>query len=378
MSRGRLLDEIALALDQAALKLKKNASGDYRPDENVERFPTWENPSSPQKASKKLTLPALFDTWANHPEQKAQAPRTISRYRGVFDALDKFLKHPDAHEVSTSDIRRFTDALMTEGKLEPRTVKDVYKAAISSVFNWAIGKGIVLHNPATDVAIKVKKKPLLRPKELIDPEAFALFNACNSIPSDSAPRTSEAAYRWCPLICLYTGARIGEATQLRAEDFLNDAGVDYLRITPEAGTVKDGEYRYAPLHPRVIELGLLAFVRSAGDGPLFFDKATRRNQKAKTPQSELVARKITAWAKQTCLPDTKLTRPVHGTRHRFMTVARRAGIDPQYIEAITGHAPSGQNSHYGSFDISALAREIRKLTAASVEGHPVEFHRKNL
>jgi hypothetical protein len=65
----------------------------------------------------------------------------VSRYRGVFDALDKFLNKPDANGVTVDDIRRFTGALMTEGKMSPRTVRDVYKAAISSVYSWAIGNG---------------------------------------------------------------------------------------------------------------------------------------------------------------------------------------------------------------------------------------------
>lgn len=43
-----------------------------------------------------------------------------------------------------------------------------------------------------------------------------------------------AAKRWTPLLAAYTGARIGELVQLRAEDVRHEAGIDYIRITPEA------------------------------------------------------------------------------------------------------------------------------------------------
>ena len=51
-----------------------------------------------------------------------------------------------------------------------------------------------------------------------------------------------------------------------------------------------------------------------------------------------------------------------------MTLARNAGVDPQYIEVITGHASSTQNSRYGSFDIETLMREMQRLNAETVEG----------
>ncbi|MFO1133737.1 MAG: phage integrase N-terminal SAM-like domain-containing protein [Rhodoblastus sp.] len=367
-SRDRLMEEIALALDQAALKLRKNAEGDYRPDDVADRFPSWERNTVSSVEGRKLMLGSLFSRWADHPEQEGQAARTISRYRSVFDALDQFLKRPNVHDIKTDDIRRYTDALMTQEKLSPRTVRDVHRAAISSVFNWAIGKRIVQSNPASGVTIKVSKPPHVRPKDLTNDEAQSLTKACLAITRTAAPRSIEAARRWCPLICLYTGARIGEVTQLRKQDIRRHGDLHVIRITPEAGTVKTGQFRDVPIHPRLIELGFLSFVGEADDGPLFFNVSNRRKSDAKTPISELVARELAQWARETCIKDPNLKKPLHAIRHRFMTVARRAGIDQQYAEAITGHAPVGQSRQYGQYDIETLAREIRKLTSNLVEG----------
>ncbi len=249
--------------------------------------------------------------------------------------------------------------------LDPR---DVHRAAISSVFNWAASKAIVQGNPAAAVTIKVTKAQSTRPKDLTDAEAQALVAACLAIPSESSPRTLLSAQRWCPLLCLYTGARIGEVTQLRKEDLHRHGKLFSIRITPEAGTVKTGEYRDVPIHPRLVELGLVTFIDESESGSLFCDPSARRNKKAKTPQAELVARDIAQWARATCLTDPRLTKPLHAIRHRFMTIARRAGIDQQYAEAITGHAPVGQNRQYGSYELETLAREIERLTPNLVEG----------
>ena len=50
-----------------------------------------------------------------------------------------------------------------------------------------------------------------------------------------------------------------------------------LRITPEAGTVKSGNYRLGPPHPRLIEQGLPEFICSRLEGPLFFRQGDKVN-----------------------------------------------------------------------------------------------------
>ena len=141
-------------------------------------------------------------------------------------------------------------------------------------------------------------------------------------------------------------------------------------------TVKNRKYRDVPLHPRLVAVGLLEFVKKATIGPLFYDPAKRRQvrggraDEVKAPQTEVVAAGIVEWVRKESLPDPELKKPLHAIRHRFITVARQTGIDPQYIEAITGHASTGQNSQYGSFDRRTLAREIGKLEVRMVEGDP--------
>ena len=79
-----------------------------------------------------------------------------------------------------------------------------------------------------------------------------------------------AARRWVPWLCAYTGARPGEMTQLRGADVIEREGIHGLRITSEAGTVKNNRSRVVPIHEHLIEQGFLEFVRKHGAGAIFY------------------------------------------------------------------------------------------------------------
>lgn len=79
-------------------------------------------------------------------------------------------------------------------------------------------------------------------------------------------RPFEAARRWVPWICAYTGARAGEITQLRGKDVVQREGRWAIQITPDAGTVKTGEPRIVPIHEHLIEQGFIDFVHAKGEG----------------------------------------------------------------------------------------------------------------
>ena len=90
-----------------------------------------------------------------------------------------------------------------------------------------------------------------------------------SNPSNRESAHITAAKRWVPILCAFTGARITEITQLRKEDLREENARWIIRITPDAGSVKTGQFRDVPLHRQVIELGFIDFVQSAEAGPLF-------------------------------------------------------------------------------------------------------------
>lgn len=150
-----------------------------------------------------------------------------------------------------------------------------------------------------------------------------------------------AARRWVPWLCAYTGARVNEMTQLRGEDIRREIGIPCLRITPEAGTVKNKTLRFVPLHEHLIEQGFLEFVRSRGDGPLFFDPGAKRGGKERGSLAARTGRHLGEWVRELGIDDPAVA-PNHGWRHLVKTRGRNAGIGGDRLDAIQGHAPSNE------------------------------------
>lgn len=60
-----------------------------------------------------------------------------------------------------------------------------------------------------------------------------------------------------PIIALYTGARVAEIATLQTADFIEKSGIQAMRLR---GTKTDASDRTIPIHPDLIELGLLQLV----------------------------------------------------------------------------------------------------------------------
>ena len=81
-------------------------------------------------------------------------------------------------------------------------------------------------------------------------------------------RTRKDHVRWGAVLGLYTGARVGEIAQIYLRDFATVGGVDcfYIRTESDGQRAKtDDSRRIIPIHPDLIELGLLERVQRLRD-----------------------------------------------------------------------------------------------------------------
>jgi integrase len=362
-SRARLLQEVAKAFIEGAERLERNAEGDYRPDPNSERFPEWQAVQVGPKQRGSVDAPTFDDLltgWWAEAEAGGLTQSTHDAYSSAVSKLKTFLKHDEPRRVTKNDIIAFKEARQKE--INPRTgqpislktIKGSDLAGLKAIFRWAKDNGRVADNPAAEVTVRAKKPTRTRPKEFSDDEANAILKAAlhyKASPSER-PETA-AAKRWVPWLCAYTGARVGEMTQLRKQDVRKQEGVWTVSITPEAGDVKDKEWRDVPLHPHLIEQGFIKFVEKS-DGYLF--QRVRKGAKAKARGG--VANRLREWLRP-IVPDTRVA-PNHGWRHRFITLSRKHGVDTEIRRMITGHAGEGTDEQvYG--EPAGLFREICKL-----------------
>ncbi|MEJ1934775.1 tyrosine-type recombinase/integrase, partial [Nostoc sp. NIES-2111] len=305
-------------------------------------------------ASEIKTVDDLVQVWmpSDPPASKSHRKHWLSH----IEAFCAFVGHRDPRLVTREDAFRWRDALILSG-MTARTVHNARIAALRALFQYAVHADVVSENPFANVIVRYDPRAFQR-RAFSSAEAKMILAATLGTFEKQRPHT-QAVRRWIPWICAFTGARVGEVMQLRRSDVREVEGIPVMVIDPEAGPVKGYVGRTVPLHPQLIEDGLLEFVRQRPDGPLFADENGELHRFT-TPQY------LAKWIRSLGIKDKKAA-PLHSFRHRFKSVAREAGIQREYHQAITGHrAGRTRGDDYGEVPISALYREILKLPRIAV------------
>jgi integrase len=253
--------------------------------------------------------------------------------------------------------------------LSQKTVKDVYLASLKSALGHAVEDRKLPSNVAATVKVRMSAAPRLREKGFSDTEANSILQLClgyapaeRENPANRESAHITAAKRWGPWLSAHTGARIGELLQLRKSDVRQEGKIDYLHITPEAGTVKSRSYRDVPLHDQLVELGFLDFVAASPDGPLFFTPV--KDEGAQPAQT--VAGRLSTWLRKSGVVPPEVA-PSHGWRHRFKTLSREARLDPAVVDAIQGHSGRTASDGYGHVTLATKKAAISLLPFYAVQ-----------
>lgn len=316
---------------------------------------------------RKVTLSSLFQGYVG---ERNPAPATIKAWKRQLDAFIAYLGHDDASLVTTADVVRWKEHLLNGAsgerrRLSAKTVKDTYLSVIKTVYRWGCDNGKVRGNPAERVTVLAPRRMVTREKGLNDEEAKAILAATLSPPPSKLTSERKLARRWVPWICAYTGARVNEITQLRAEDVFKVRGIWVIRITPEAGSTKSHQARTVALHQHLIEQGFPAVV-AGRKGPLFYDPERYRGGSSGNPQAKKVGEYLARWVREIGVDDPVVL-PNHGWRHRFKTQARLANMDPEIRDVIQGHSPRTVGEAYGDTFPEVSLREIAKLPRYKID-----------
>jgi integrase len=302
-----------------------------------------------------VSIMGLLDDYLKVLERSGKGAEARKRWTPAFADLVKFVKHDDATRLTKRNMLDWREKLLET--LAPRTVRDVHLASVRAVLNWAVENERIESSPVATVRVKVPKAKRTREKGFRDDEALAVIKAGLAYvpPKKESPQIA-AAKRWTPLLCAFTGARITEMTQLRKEDFRDEGGIPVVRITPDAGSVKTGDYRDVPLHPQLVELGFLDFVKALPAGPIFHQsKGDKTLIGARTASG-----RVSNWLQSLGVVPEGVS-PNHGWRHRLKTIAQEEGISDRVIDAIQGHAGRTAGDDYGDVTIKARKAAIDKL-----------------
>lgn len=167
---------------------------------------------------------------------------------------------------------------------------------------------------------------------------------------------------WLPLMGRATGARLEELCQLRVDDFAEQQGIQCIRIddTREGQNLKNASSRRViPLHPALLDLGLLQYVASVkatGTDRLFPELDAVRGKLGHAPSKWFGRFKA-----KLCITDPRKT--FHSFRHTLIDDLRDAGVQDSLIKRIAGHEDGAVTfSVYGSRSpLRAMADALRHI-----------------
>jgi integrase len=362
-SREMFLDALYKDFGAALKLLIRNARGDYTPDTYPLQFPTFHGLNPPG-----LTPWLLFERWV---ECKRPARATVDRWRGVFLRLDQDFSSNGAASITPDEAQEWAGKLISEERTA-RTVRDVWVVAARTVFAWAADQKLAPKNPFANVQVSVPRKNRSRETKAFRAEEVETILRAASAVTDTS-RASHGARRWVPWLCAYTGARVGEITQLRGADVVQQEGVEAIRITPEAGTVKTRHARVVPLHEHLLAQGFLAFVQAKGKGPLFYEASREGRDLAddatnpRKPRYVKAREHLAAWVRSIGVSDKEL-QPNHAWRHSFKQRADRAGISERMSDFITGHAARTVGASYGAATVEDMAAALKRFPQYKLKG----------
>lgn len=376
-SRLRLIEELHSAAKQSAEVNYRKAKGDYRPDPDAGRFPELLDQPAPQPKSQepqgKVTITQLFKLWELDHLAAGKSPRTVKDFWHKAKSLIHFLGHEDAERVTPEDVSNWCDDLKLKQGISPRTVAQKYLAVVKLIYAIGVEKRRIKDSPAKDYRVRHTKRKKTRPAGFTDAEALTILRATLADDEGQGRRTEEnrRAIRWLPWICAFTGARITEAAQLRTIDLIEEGGILCLRITPEAGSVKTGNYRIVPLHPQLLDMGLPAMIRSLPPGPIFYHLKPFRGVAADpVERAQNAGAKVGEWVRKVVKITDPVLQPNHAWRHRFKTVAREVGMDVEIRDAIQGHEDGRAASDYGEVTIRAMWTALQAFPRYDVTAKP--------
>lgn len=333
-------------------------------------FPeNFKQPPATLAKTKPVSLQSLFDRYFAAQKKLGIGREAERRWKSSFSHLIKFLGHDDATRLTKKNVMQWRDNRLLD--VTPKTVADVDLAGLRAILKWAFEEDLIESNVADGVRQKVQRQASSREKGYTAHEALGVLQlSINYVPAETGnPRTTETrkttnAKRWIPFICALSGARVTEISQLRSQDFRVEDGIYLFRITPDAGSVKTGQYRDVPIHSQLLEMGLWEFAQSSG-GPLFFEDAPDRD---KLKAARMVSASVSQWLQKSGVVPPGI-QPNHGWRHRFTTVAREAGVSDRVIDALAGHAGRTAGERYGDVTINTLKQAIDLIPGYAVASH---------
>jgi integrase len=272
-------------------------------------------------------------------------PKTLLMHRASLELFAKLVGPKPLQAITRQDCRAARDTLcrlpanlsklyrdaplheLAKRGLPPMSPKTANRnlSAVSALFNWCEREGLISESPARGLLLTIKRRPDLE-RDAFQPDQ--LRTIFESLAGETGAR------HWLPRIGLYSGIRLEEIAQLRPGDIRQVAGVWCFDVNGDGGKKLKtaGSARLVPIHPRLIEMGLLTHWEAKRDQSSLWPDLTRgADGFLSSPFSKWFGR----FKRAAGIHSPRLT--FHSFRHTFVDALKQAGEDELVIKELVGH-----------------------------------------
>ncbi|MCA0405300.1 MAG: site-specific integrase [Proteobacteria bacterium] len=243
---------------------------------------------------------------------------------------------------------------------------DNYLNTLKALFNFFSREGVIAKSPAEGLTgPKVGKS---KRRSFTKGELNRLFSVEPHTKPWANDRRSALLF-WMPLIALFTGARSAEIGFLRRQDIEQIDGFWFFNIreTDDRGVKTDAAERRVPIHPFLIEAGLLDYANGLKRGKMLFPEVEGPPAMSREAVSKRLMRHI-----RSVIPDPNAV--FHSFRHSFRKAAKKGNVSVEDTLKIGGwEVGSGQSSMYGygrDFDPEDLSASVQGISLQDLQlGH---------
>ena len=270
-----------------------------------------------------MTFSDVFEAWKlEHYKELTKSGR--SQYDISFQVFAPLHKKK-FRDLRTADFQAVLDPHMKKA----HSTVSKYKQLITQMSKWSIREELITTNFAAFVKLpeNIKKE-----KEIFTDTDIA------KLESDR----SETAY--IILMLIYTGMRIGELFSLPLKDY-------HKTYLVGGEKTEAGRNRIIPICPE--GRGYFAYFAERADGPLLLSGYT----------GDKVAANFRRRNYYPLLAKLGIERKTpHATRHTYASRARKAGMPPEILQKILGHADYSTTANiYVHTDIAELIQAVEAL-----------------
>lgn len=329
------------------------------------------------------TLSAAIDLYMSAPERAANVGSTRKMDRSRLGAMRDILggRRPIG-SITTADMREYAERLMllpahytqrfpgmspseaieaakSEGvpTLSPTSIKRNLQA-VKSFFGWLERQELIGKNPARNLeGPRTPKKSGRRPFETS--EMIALLKA--------TPRNGPKTWAyWGTRIAMLQGFRFTEPLGLQIKDLIKRGDTWVFRLQPNEYRSLKNEFtaREVPVHPRLIELGILDLLADRDPEALLIPDIPRSIGKSFNGAQKQMGRII----REHVSSDPNLT--FHSLRHSFRDAMRDGGF-PQGVDEHLGgwkvNSNTVMNGYGRGFRLEILREWIGKIAFDGVD-----------